>query len=231
MNAQPTILYTEDNEITHKDMVNAMSILLDARVAGCLENTAADNLFETNNRYDAHVLDGTTPESESDYGIRLALHIAYKLREEHRSGIVSVCSTNESILGGGSMAEEMFPRDAANTELDELHKNGVEFWFKGTERQKMVAWLGTCLREDAFIPRVEWLKRVGEGPGYKTEERGIIERGLAEFYQSISEADRGVFLHTDFPALFSRIREGTGVREVLDSCRLPDSAPKGKEAV
>lgn len=233
MNVQPTILYTEDSKHFHEGLKNAMGICLNANVTGCYDNYEADEIFKGGQRHDIYIFDDNTSDGTegSGFGTRLAVRIAETLREEGRSGIViAACASNLAVLGlDNNMA--FSTSEEKPLHVDELHKNGVEFWFKHTERHKMLGWLATCIREEKVISRTEWLKSVGEDSRYQVEGNNNVEKELFYFVNDLEEADRGRFLHTDFSRLFARIREGKDIRDALELCRLPDEGHQGKEIV
>ncbi len=207
MNAHPSILYTEDSEYFHKEMKKAMGICLDAKVTGFYDNNDAAKQFDEGVRHDIYILDDNTSDGRegSGFGTRLAVHIAETLQKEGRSGIViAACASNLAVLG-------------------------VEFWFKHSERHKMLGWLATCIWERKVISRAEWLESVGEDSRYQVEGDNAVEDALLDYVDGLDESDRGSLLHVDFRNLFERLRDGADVRESLEACRLPDAPPRRKE--
>jgi len=229
MNTQPSILYIEDSERMHEELANAMGICLNADVTSCYENYDAYAFFKNGYRFDIYILDDHTPDSRGGSGTRLAVTIAEQIQKEGGSGIViAACASNLAILGlgkGDFVKEEEIP-----LKLKDLHDNKVEFWFKQTERRKMLGWVAACLQKGEVIPRAEWLVSIGEDPRYDTSGNGNeVERKFFEYFDELTEEDRGVFLYTDFPALCKQLREGAYIRESLELCRLPDARPGEKE--
>ena len=231
MNAHPSILYTEDSEYFHKEMKKAMGICLDAKVTGFYDNNDAAKQFDEGVRHDIYILDDNTSDGRegSGFGTRLAVHIAETLQKEGRSGIViAACASNLAVLGLDSGSVYFSSRERP-LHVDDLHRNGVEFWFKHSERHKMLGWLATCIWERKVISRAEWLESVGEDSRYQVEGDNAVEDALLDYVDGLDESDRGSLLHVDFRNLFERLRDGADVRESLEACRLPDARLGGKE--
>ncbi len=232
---KPKILYTEDNEEMNKEIAKTIEIVLDADVSSFFENNDAARIINEGREFDAYIFDDNTPRSGGGSGTRLAVNVADKLRAEGKSGIViTACASNLAILGIAEGSTLFMSRAEKPLTLETLHENGVEFWFKFTERQTMIPWLADCLREKRVIPRDEWLTSVGENPQYQTEGRGSkTEQELFYYHDGLSKKDRGVYLTTDFAKLFAKLREGKEVREALKDSRrgegIEKSFRRGKE--
>lgn len=213
------ILYTEDSEFMHEVVFNGLSVLLDANVTGCYENNQARHLiFEEGNRYDVYIFDDNTPETGGGYGTRLAVRTAELPAQECRSGIViTACSSNLAILGIKDDASWFSSTIEKPLTIEDLHQHDVEFWFKFTERFKMIAWIANCVKEGKVIPRSEWLESVGEDPRYETTGTGNdVESDIHYFVSTyLDESHIVAFLRLDFPAVFQQLREGKHLQDIL----------------
>lgn len=235
-NRQLRVLYTEDSDIIQRDLALAMSVLLDAEVEAYLENDQARARIDSGATFDIYIFDDNTPDSGSGSGTRLAVSTAQKLKDEGRRGIVvAVCASNLAILGLGDNL--YLTRWENPLSLDDLHSHGVEFWFKFTERGKMVAWLADCVREEQTIPRVEWLSRVGEETRYEIEEHGrtTIDFQFRYLFDQLSwQKDlaatfRGAFMKIDTKELFRRLRAGNELSDVLRELMPENSVRRERE--
>lgn len=168
----------------------------------------------------AYVLDDSAVTG-GGHGIVLSMEIARTLQQEGRGGIViAACSSNAEILSN--------MRGRIPFTLADLNQNSIEFWYKHTEIFKMIAWLGSCFKEDKLITRVEWLTSVSENTRYDTFGTGTdTERKIRFLSDDLNKSLKGAFLKISMPDFFRKLREGRYADEVLKE--MLSLGKKGKE--
>ncbi len=203
-----SILYTEDTQPLYQHTVPYMEVLLDAEVTHTTNNGEAEQmLFEEGKRFDVYVFDDSAGTG-GGHGIKIAVELAKKLKEEGRGGIViSACSSNATILTS---------KEGPVT-FNDLIENQVEFWYKHTEVYKMVPWIASCIKEGKQISRVEWLESMEENTGYETWGSGNETERMLRFYAmgGCDESHRGSLFTLDMPQLIGKLREGSMFNDAL----------------